>query len=262
MHCNPSERHQPRGFTLIELLVVISIIALLVAILLPALSSARGAARQNVCLSNLRQMGIGFQGYFSDYQNYIVPADVVPNGGNFAHKLVKGEYIQAPQSASTTDPLKLASVFRCPDGLAESWSGTPVSQTDPRGARMWLSWDGSRALGTWYGVNAQQPIGTPLKANFPFTWINAATTPWLLNRIDMLATPSVTAMVYDGVHIHRGNPNFINLRHGGLRSTNILRGDGGAANYDAQAVSFPGASMGAAATMAPYYPPLKWRADQ
>ncbi len=249
------------GFTLIELLVVISIIALMVAILLPALASARGAARQSACLSNLRQIGLGLQGYYNDFQNYIVPADVVPNGGNFAHKLIKGDYVQSMETPSTTDPLKHNTVFRCPDGLAEAWSGTPASQTDPRGARMWLSWDGSRAMGTWYGVNAQQPIGTPLKANFPFTWINTAATPWLLNRMDLLASPSVTAMVYDGVHIHRGNANFINLRHGGMQSTNILRGDGGAGNYHARAVAFTGL-MGTAHDMAPFYPPLKWRVDQ
>jgi len=61
-------RHLRRGFTLIELLVVISIIALLVAILLPALSAARQAALAMTCASQLRQMGIGVMSYVEDNQ--------------------------------------------------------------------------------------------------------------------------------------------------------------------------------------------------
>lgn len=51
------------GFTLVELLVVISLIALLIAILLPALARAREASRRAVCLSNLRQLAPGFAIY-------------------------------------------------------------------------------------------------------------------------------------------------------------------------------------------------------
>ena len=68
-HSSPSERRpyvHIRGFTLIELLVVISIIALLIALLLPSLSSAREAARTAVCLSQQRQMGIGFYAYANE----------------------------------------------------------------------------------------------------------------------------------------------------------------------------------------------------
>ncbi len=70
-----------RGFTLIELLVVISIIALLIGILLPALSAARDAARTTQCLSGLRQMGIGFNAYASEYKGRLPLGDFYPASG-------------------------------------------------------------------------------------------------------------------------------------------------------------------------------------
>jgi prepilin-type N-terminal cleavage/methylation domain-containing protein/prepilin-type processing-associated H-X9-DG protein len=59
-----------RGFTLIELLVVISIIALLVAILLPVLGSARDVTRTAHCLSNQRQIAVAFNGYAVEFRDY------------------------------------------------------------------------------------------------------------------------------------------------------------------------------------------------
>src|SRR6184192_1931973 len=56
-----------RGFTLIELLVVIAIIAILAAILFPVFAQARAKARQAACISNLKQLGLGFTMYAQDY---------------------------------------------------------------------------------------------------------------------------------------------------------------------------------------------------
>ncbi len=67
------------AFTLIELLIVIAIVAMLIGLLLPALGKARESGRQAVCLSNMRQLMIGFHAYANDY------------------KVIPGAYWQGPQ---------------------------------------------------------------------------------------------------------------------------------------------------------------------
>lgn len=66
-----------RAFTLIELLVVISIIALLISILLPALSSARESAYQIQCSSNLKQIGVAIEAYLGDFKDHYMPSYIV-----------------------------------------------------------------------------------------------------------------------------------------------------------------------------------------
>jgi prepilin-type N-terminal cleavage/methylation domain-containing protein/prepilin-type processing-associated H-X9-DG protein len=60
-------RHKERAFTLIELLVVIAIIAVLLAILLPAMRKIKEMGREQVCKSNLRNIGLAVHLYLDDY---------------------------------------------------------------------------------------------------------------------------------------------------------------------------------------------------
>ncbi len=78
---SPRTRRLNSKFTLVELLVVIAIIAVLAAMLLPALNQAREKAKSISCTGNLKQLGTAVLGYTSDYQDYVPNAQVSPYNG-------------------------------------------------------------------------------------------------------------------------------------------------------------------------------------
>ncbi len=113
-----SDPRPAKAFTLVELLVVIAIIAVLIALLLPSLNSARRQAQAVVCLSNLRSIGLAFQLYAHDYQNIIVPT-IAWDGDKadvWAMILVNGKYLPNPHiiDSGTSNQAAPSTVLVCP----------------------------------------------------------------------------------------------------------------------------------------------------
>ncbi len=112
-------RPRPHGFSLIELLVVISIVAMLIALLMPALSKSREAARDMGCRSNLRQTSIGAWSYATDNRGlapiYRVSGTAASHPQNhYSNPVFQQFAIHYLRSPSQLDDMLFRGALRCP----------------------------------------------------------------------------------------------------------------------------------------------------
>ncbi|BCM93014.1 hypothetical protein IAD21_04901 [Abditibacteriota bacterium] len=158
MFINSTKR---QAFTLIELLVVIAIIAILAAILFPVFSRARENARRTSCLSNLRQVGLGFMQYVQD------------NDEQFPFN--KTDLTTGKQSwvVSAQPYLKSTQVLRCPSDTSENWNAllNPPGTGDFAGLRI------TSYVENLFYVPAAPTAANPNPAPKPFANLAATQKP-------------------------------------------------------------------------------------
>ncbi len=173
-------RRRAGGFTLIELLVVVAIIALLVGILLPALGSARDAARSAVCLSNARQLALSITMYAESYKGEVPRSQ----HSSFAHGTLPWEFAlhDANEDASVLDrqeswPAYVESRYRCPSDPRRR----AHLDADPSA----FEYTGSYALNVYYELSPSELAGERSNPKDTRTW----------RRIDSVPMPHATVLM-------------------------------------------------------------------
>jgi prepilin-type N-terminal cleavage/methylation domain-containing protein len=198
-------RHKCRGgFTLIELLVVIAIIAILAAMLLPALAKAKERSKRTACLSNLKQMGLGSMMYAADHRGWLsgTPSDTSDDLTWLYPEYISGAIARSVFVCPSTDNFIGTNIIQHPINRRPILEDL-YYQADYKHARS-AQTANQDLRGVSYEINAYMNWTTRKTESTVSRWIHRSTTLGLRGR---MVGPSDIYLMFDG---DRDGPGDVN----------------------------------------------------